>query len=84
MPKYMAIQNDGWRCNIMALNPIIYMQVEIANLYMERYKLSPNEFLEIDNKYNILEFIKESYEPFHLTGNEGILNEIQEYIKAQK
>ncbi|MCL2322197.1 MAG: DUF3791 domain-containing protein [Oscillospiraceae bacterium] len=68
----------------MALDQILYMQVEMANLYMERHNLSPDEFLERDEKYNILEFIKEGYEPFHLTGNEGILMEIQDYIETQK
>jgi len=68
----------------MALDPVIFMQIEMANLYMERYELSPDEFLELDNKYNILAFIAEGYEPFHLTGDEGILNEIQDYITAQE
>ena len=68
----------------MALDPVIYMQVEMANLYMEIYNISPDEFLELDNKYNILAYIEEGYEPFHLTGNEGILDEIQDYIVAQE
>ena len=67
----------------MTLDPVIYMQVEITNLYMDRHDLSPDEFLLLDDRCNILAFIEECYEPFHLTGNEGILYEIENYISAQ-
>jgi hypothetical protein len=69
----------------MALDPVIYMQVEMTNLYISKYNLSLDEFLELDEKYDLLEFIGEGYEPFHLMGNEGILNEIHDYLQmAQK
>ena len=68
----------------MKLDPILHMQVEISNLYMEKYKLSTDEFIILDKKYGILEFIEEGYEPFHLMGNEGILQEIEDYINIQK
>ena len=67
----------------MALDPVIFMQIEMANLYMQKHNLSSDEFLKLDDKYNILTFIEEGYEPFHLTGDEGILDEIQDYIAAQ-
>jgi len=67
----------------MALNPVVYMQVEIANLYMHKYNLSARDFVELDEKFKILDFIAEGYEPFHLMGNQGILNEVREYIEAQ-
>ena len=66
----------------MSIDPIIFMQAEIANLFMERRNISPIDFLKLDEEYNILEFIKEGYEIFHLMGDEGILNEINDYIDA--
>ena len=68
----------------MTLNPIVYMQVEIANLYMQKHNLSARDFVALDEKYKILDFIAEGYEPFHLMGNQGILNEVREYVEAQK
>ena len=68
----------------MAVNQILFLQIEIANEYMKRYNMSPDEFNELDDKYAILEFIEDGYEPFHLTGNEGILEEIHEYINEQR
>jgi len=68
----------------MAVNQVLFLQVEIANEYMKKYNISPAEFTDLDDKYAILEFIEEGYEPFHLTGNEGILEELHEYIKEQR
>lgn len=68
----------------MALNPIIYMQVEISNLYMQKYNLSVKDFIALDKEYKILDFIAEGYEPFHLMGNQGILNEVHEYVEVQR
>jgi hypothetical protein len=68
----------------MAINQVLFLQIEIANEYMKRYNLSLDEFIELDEKYAILEFIEDGYEPFHLTGTEGILEEVHEYIKEQR
>ena len=68
----------------MAVNQILFLQIEIANEYMKKYNMSLDEFNELDEKYAILEFIEDGYEPLHLTGNEGILEEIHEYINEQR
>ena len=68
----------------MALNQVVYMQVEMANLYMARHNLTPDKFLELDKKYDVLGFIEDGYEAFHLTGSEGILSEINEYIRLPR
>jgi len=46
--------------------------------------MSLDEFNELDDKYAILEFIEDGYEPFHLMGNEGILEELHAYISEQR
>ena len=67
----------------MGLNQILYLQTEISHLYMKRHNLAPREFLELDKKCGILEFLETGYEPFHLTGTEGVLMELEEYVKSQ-
>ena len=52
----------------MGLNQVLYLQTEIAHLYMKRHNLKPQEFLDLDKKYGILEFLETGFEPFHLTG----------------
>lgn len=64
------------------LDPVLYMQAEIANLYMKTQNLTVQEFLTLDEKYGILDFIEVGYEPFHLMGNQGILDEIQSLIEC--
>jgi hypothetical protein len=68
----------------MALNQVVYLQVEMANLFMERHNLTPDEFLALDKKYDVLGFIGEGYEAFHLTGSEGVLSEINEYVQMSR
>jgi len=65
----------------MGLNQVLYLQTEIAHLYMKRHNLEPVQFLDLDRKYGILNFLETGYEPFHLTGPEGVLNEIEEYVR---
>ena len=65
----------------MRLNPVLYLQTEISSLFMKRHNLKPAEFLELDRKYGILKFLETGYEPFHLTGPEGVLNEVENFIK---
>jgi hypothetical protein len=47
---------------------------------MERHGLSPEDFLALDAKKDIIGFLRLGYEPFHLTGDEGILEELNAYI----
>ncbi|GHT02891.1 hypothetical protein AGMMS50276_32950 [Synergistales bacterium] len=61
------------------IDPVACMQTEIARLYRKRHNLNIEEFLDIDRKLNILGYIELCYEPFHLTGEEGILDEVDEY-----
>ena len=62
------------------LNQVLYLQTLITRLYMERHNLKPVEFLELDKKFEILKFLEIGYEPFHLTGPQGVLNELEDYI----
>jgi hypothetical protein len=68
----------------MSLDPVLYMQAEIANLYRKEEQLTVQEFLSLDEKYHLLHFIAAGYEPFHLMGEQGILNEIREFIKEKQ
>jgi len=68
------------------LNQVAHLQTEVAHAYMRRHNLKPAEFVQLDGDHNILRFIENGYELFHLTGTEGVLDEIENYIalKPQK
>jgi hypothetical protein len=67
--------------NYKNLDQVLFMQAHIVNLFCRTQKLSPQKFLEIDRKCDFLGYVAESYEIFHLTGDEGILGEMTEYVK---
>jgi hypothetical protein len=43
--------------------------------------MSVAEFLALDRKTDFLPFVADSYEPFFLTGDPGILEEIDDYVR---
>ncbi|MDR1136452.1 MAG: DUF3791 domain-containing protein [Clostridiales Family XIII bacterium] len=68
----------------MKLNQVAHLQTEVAHAYMREHILKPTDFVDLDRKYGILRFIENGYELFHLTGTQGILNEIDDYICIQR
>jgi hypothetical protein len=42
--------------------------------------MSIGDFLELDRKIDLLPFLADAYEPFHLTGDLGILEEVDDYV----
>ena len=65
-------------------NDVAYFQVGIARKYMRRHSLTPLQFVERDKLYHILHLLEVGYEPFHLTGDEGVLDELDEIVAEQQ
>jgi len=62
--------------------PIAYLQAHFVRLFMERHTMSVNDFLRLNKERDILGFLRTGYEPFHLTGDEGVLEEMDAYVFA--
>jgi hypothetical protein len=60
---------------------VLYMQIRVANLYRKAHNMSIAEFLKLDKKTDFLPFVADSYELFHLTGDPGILEEVDDYVR---
>ena len=65
------------------IDPVIFLQVHFSRLFMERRNLTPEEFLNLNKKKDIIGFLRDGYEPFHLTGDEGVLEELDSYVFAE-
>jgi hypothetical protein len=65
-------------------NEVAYFQVGIARKYMRRHNLTPLQFVKRDKLYHILHLLEVGYEPFHLTGDEGVLDELDEIVAEQQ
>lgn len=62
------------------LDGTTYLQVQISNLYIRKHGITPQEFVKIDGECDVLGFLRDGYEPFHLTGEQGVLREVEDYI----
>jgi hypothetical protein len=60
---------------------VLYMQIRVANIYRNTHKMSVSDFIELDRKTDLLTFIANAYESFHLTGDPGILEEVNDYVR---
>jgi len=56
------------------------MQAHIARLFIELRKITMEEFLMLDAKYDLLGFLSRHYELLHLMGDDGIIEELDLYI----
>ena len=60
--------------------PVAFLQAHYARLFMKRHNLSTKAFLALNQEKDILNFLAQGYEPFHLTGEDGVLEELDEYV----
>jgi hypothetical protein len=63
-------------------NHVLYMQIRVANLYRQAHRMTIADFLKLDREADLLSFIAEAYEIFHLTGDAGIIEEIDDYVRS--
>jgi hypothetical protein len=61
---------------------VLYMQIRVANLYRKARQMSIDDFLKLDRETDLLSFIAVAYESFHLTGDPGILEEVDDYARG--
>jgi len=59
---------------------IVYLQARYSRLFMERHNLTTTNFLKLDAKNGILAYLHDGYESFHLTGDEGVLEELDLHV----
>ncbi|MCL1809928.1 MAG: DUF3791 domain-containing protein [Clostridiales bacterium] len=52
------------------------------NLYRKAHEMTVDDFLKLDRQTDLLPFVAAAYEPFHLTGDAGILEEVDDYVRT--
>jgi hypothetical protein len=65
---------------VKLVDPVVYLQARYVRLFMGRHGLNPQQFLALNKEKDIIGFLREGYEPFHLTGDEGVLEELDAYV----
>ena len=64
----------------MLRNEVLDMQVRIFRKFGTRHHIAPEETLSIFDKFDILGFISECYELLRVSGDECVLDDIDEIL----
>lgn len=62
---------------------VLNMQISLIPLLADSWKVSISQLSELFKQYDVLGYIDTCYEMFNSTGNQGIIDEIEEYIEIQ-
>lgn len=62
---------------------VLNMQLILIPILSEAWKLSYSELSEVFRKYDVLSYIDVCYENYNSTGNQGIINDLKDYIEMQ-
>ena len=60
-----------------------FLMINMFFFLTKRWKISTESFLALDAQYSIMRLLRTGYEGYHLTGEEGIAEDVEEYIKQQ-
>jgi len=63
---------------------VLWFQISTAQQLPVVMGITMNEFLELDERYNFLSFLRIGYEWFHLTGIKGIALALQRLMHGEQ
>ena len=74
-----------WRCkmNEKKLNNTIYIMYLVTENYKKQHSLTTEQFLELDKKFNIINFVGEYPDIFDSMTPEEMVGEIDSYVAAR-
>ncbi|MBR3469316.1 MAG: DUF3791 domain-containing protein [Lachnospiraceae bacterium] len=62
---------------------VLNMQLVLIPILAEAWNKSYSELSDLLKKYDVLSYIDVCYENYNSTGNQGIINDLREYIEMQ-
>ena len=66
------------------LNNTIYLMYLVIESYKKSHSLNSQQFLELDNKYHIINFVGEYPDIFDSMTNDEMVEEINQYVAASE
>jgi hypothetical protein len=67
---------------VVNVNDVLYLKIMVANRYMKRHNMTPDEFLKFAEEKDLFGYLDLAYEPLHLTGPDGIMNEVEHFVSC--
>lgn len=73
------------RTSVMSMRDkeVLNMQLVLIPVLAEAWKKTYSELSDLLKKYDVLSYIDVSYENYNSTGNQGIIDDLQDYIEMQ-
>ena len=62
---------------------VLNMQLVLIPILAETWKKTYSELSDILKEYDVLSYIDVCYESYNSTGNQGIINDLKDYIEMQ-
>ena len=62
---------------------VLNMQLVLIPVLAEAWKKTYSELSDLLKKYDVLSYIDVCYENYNSTGNQGIIDDLQDYIEMQ-
>lgn len=62
---------------------VLNMQLVLIPVLAEAWKKTYAELSDLFKEYDVLSYIDACYESYNSTGNQGIINDLQDYIEMQ-
>lgn len=62
---------------------VLNMQITLIPILAKSWNMNFRQLSTLFKEYDVLSYIVVCYEMFNSTGNQGIINELEEYIKIQ-
>lgn len=62
---------------------VLNMQLTLIPLLADKWKKSYKELSKLFHNYDVLNYIDACYENYNSTGNQGIIDDLKEYIEMQ-
>ncbi len=62
---------------------VLHMQLMLIPILAEAWNLSYSELSVLFRKYDVLAYIDVCYEQYNSTGNQGIIDDLRDYIEMQ-
>lgn len=65
------------------LNEVLYMEMRLLQLFCQKFKCRAKDANIIFNRYGVWRYIEDCYDTLHMSGDEYILNDIDEILTAK-
>ncbi len=65
------------------INEVLFMEMRLIQQFCKRHKYISKEANALFNKHRIWQYIEECYDTLHMSGDEYILDDIDEIVAAQ-